>query len=95
MRRDYDDYSEGFDDVYPGRYVGDMPDWRSSGSVRRKRSMIEGFENLISMLDYVMSSKKKRHIVGGVLLSVSMLFGGLAITAMTVKTEEDNQDEDT
>lgn len=57
--------------------------------------MIEGFENLISMLDYVMSSKKKRHIVGGVLLSVSMLFGGLAITAMTVKTEEDNQDEDT
>lgn len=51
--------------------------------------MIESFENLISMLDYVMSSKKKRHIVGGVLLSVSLLFGGLAITAMTAQTDDD------
>lgn len=55
--------------------------------------MIESFGNLISMLDYVMSSNKKRHIVGGVLLSVSMLFGGLAITAMTVKTDDNTDDE--
>lgn len=54
--------------------------------------MIESFENLISMLDYVMSSKKKRHIVGGVLLSVSFLFGGLAITAMTVQTEDNEKE---
>lgn len=94
MRRDYDDYGKGFDDVYPSGYVWNMPNWRSGGPVRRKGRMIESFENLISMLDYVMSSKKKRHIVGGVLLSVSMLFGGLAITAMTVNTEEDKQDED-
>lgn len=94
MRRDYDDYSEGFDNVYTSGYVGYMPGWRNGRFVRRKRSMIEGFENLISMLDYVMSSRKKRHIVGGVLLSVSMLFGGLAITAMTVQTEEEDQDEE-
>jgi len=93
MRRDYYDDCESFGDVYPGCYVRDMPDWWSSGPVRRKRGMIEGFENLISMLDYVMSSKKKRHIVGGVLLSVSLLFGGLAITAMTVNTEEEHSDD--
>lgn len=56
--------------------------------------MIESFENLISMLDYVMSSQKKRHIVGGVLLSVSLLFGGLALTAMTIKTDDINTEGD-
>lgn len=40
------------------------------------------------MLDLSLDTRKKRHIVGGVLLSVSLLFGGLAITVMTIKTEE-------
>lgn len=39
------------------------------------------------MLDYTLDSKRKRHIVGGILLSVSLLFGGLAFTTMTIKTE--------
>lgn len=53
---------------------------------------MEGIENLISMLDYVLNTKRKRHIAGGMLLSVSMLFGGLALTVMSIKNEE-NDDE--
>lgn len=40
------------------------------------------------MLDYTLNTKKKRHIAGGILMSVSVLFGGLAITVMTLKLEE-------
>lgn len=43
------------------------------------------------MLDHSLSTKKKRHIVGGVLLSISLLFGGLAFTIITINTE-DNDD---
>lgn len=46
------------------------------------------FEDLIEMLDTALDTKAKRHLAGGVLLSISMLFGGLAVTIMTLKTEE-------
>jgi len=49
-----------------------------------------GLDNLIGMLDYVLDTKRKRHITGGILLSISMLFGGLALTVMTIKNEEEN-----
>lgn len=49
-------------------------------------------ENLISMLGYVLDTKRKRHITGGVLLSASFLFGGLALTVMTIKDEEDKDE---
>ena len=39
----------------------------------------------------IFSSKKRRHIVGGILLSISLLFGGLAITAITTKEDEVNE----
>lgn len=44
------------------------------------------------MLDQSLDTKKKRHIAGGILMSISVLFGGLAFTVMTVKTEV-NEDE--
>ena len=50
------------------------------------------FEEILSMLDQSLNTKKKRHLAGGVLLSISLLFGGLAITILTVKNEE-NDDE--
>lgn len=50
--------------------------------------MIDGLGNIISMIDWALDSKRKRHITGGILLSVSMLFGGLALTAMTLQNEE-------
>lgn len=49
---------------------------------------MDTIETLISMLDFTLDTKRRRHIVGGILLSVSMLFGGLALTTMTLKTEE-------
>ena len=45
-------------------------------------------EEILSMLDQSLDTRKKRHITGGVLLSISLLFGGLAITIMTAKDEE-------
>ena len=49
-------------------------------------------EDLVEMLDNALNTKAKRHITGGVLLSISLLFGGLAVTIMTLKTE-DTKDE--
>lgn len=49
-------------------------------------------ENLISSLDYILNTKRKRHITGGILLSISTLFGGLAITVMTIKRGEDEDE---
>lgn len=49
---------------------------------------MEGFANLVSMLDYVLDTKRKRHITGGILLSAAALFAGMAITVMSVKDEE-------
>ena len=47
---------------------------------------------LISMLDHALNTKTKRHIAGGVLMSISLLFGGLAITIMTLKVEENDNE---
>lgn len=53
---------------------------------------MDRLEGLISMLDYSLDTRRKRHLAGGILMSVSLLFGGLAITIMTVKME-DNESE--
>ena len=50
-------------------------------------------EEILSMLDRTLNSRRKRHITGGILLSISMLFGGIAVTILTVKNEE-NLDEE-
>ena len=41
----------------------------------------------IFSLDSMLDTKRKRHIVGGILLSASALFGGLAVTVLTIKNE--------
>lgn len=53
---------------------------------------MERLEIILLMIDESLDTKKKRHIVGGILMSISLLFGGLALTVITLKTEED-QDE--
>ena len=51
-------------------------------------------EGMIATLDYLLSSKRKRHIVGGILMSSSLLFAGLAFTVLTLKQEiKENDDE--
>lgn len=53
---------------------------------------MESFETVISVLDYSLETRRKQHIAGGILLSIALLFGGLAFTAMTLKSKE-NDDE--
>ena len=48
-----------------------------------------GFEEILAMLDRSLNTRKKRHITGGVMLSISLLFGGLALTIMTIKNENE------
>lgn len=52
---------------------------------------MEVWENVISSLDYILNSKRRRHITGGILLSVSLLFGGLALTAMTISDDKEEK----
>lgn len=49
---------------------------------------MDRLERILSMLDQTLSNKKKRHIAGGILLSVSLLFGGLAVMVMTIRHDE-------
>lgn len=49
---------------------------------------MEGIERVLTMLERTLNTKRKRHLAGGVLLSISLLFGGLAVTVITLKTEE-------
>ena len=44
-------------------------------------------DNLLTTLDYILNSKRKRHIVGGILISMSTLFAGLAV--MSIKEDDD------
>ena len=55
--------------------------------------MFEYFEGIISVLEVTLESKNRRHIVGGIFLSVSSLFAGLALTAMTIGLEKEKKDE--
>lgn len=50
------------------------------------------FEEILLILDQSLNSKKRRHIAGGVLLSISLLFGGMAFTIITIKTEDNDND---
>lgn len=54
---------------------------------------MEGVGNFISMLDYILDTKRKRHITGGILLSTSLLFGGLALTVMTINNKEESDEQ--
>lgn len=54
---------------------------------------MDRLEGILSMLDYALNTKKKRHIAGGILMSVSMLFGGLALTILTVKIDEEEYEQ--
>ena len=51
-------------------------------------------EGVIATLDYLLSTRRKRHIMGGILMSASLLFAGLAFTVITLKQEEQENIED-
>lgn len=52
---------------------------------------MNNLEDILYTLERVVDTKRKRHIVGGILMSISLLFCGLTFTVMTLKTE-DNTD---
>ena len=47
---------------------------------------------IVAMLERTLGTRSKRHIIGGALVSVSLLFGGLALTVMTLKTEQKEEE---
>lgn len=51
-------------------------------------------EGVMATLDYLMSTKRKRHIMGGLLMSASLLFAGLAFTVITLKPESEKENDD-
>ena len=49
---------------------------------------MDRLEAVLTILDHALNTKKKRHIAGGVLLSISLLFGSLSITVITLRSED-------
>lgn len=49
--------------------------------------ILDRLERALSTLEIALDTKMKRHIVGGILMSTSLLFGGIAFTVMTLKME--------
>lgn len=49
---------------------------------------------LVTAIDKMLNTQTKRHIAGGILMSISLLFGGLAVTIITLKVETTEETED-
>ncbi len=45
---------------------------------------MEKIGKVLTIVDRLLDTNKRRHIVGGTLISVSLLFGGLAITVLSL-----------
>lgn len=51
-------------------------------------------DDFISTVDTMLDSRRKRHITGGILLSAALLFEGLAITVVTIQTDEEEYEDE-
>lgn len=51
-------------------------------------------DDFISTADCPAWRRRKRHITGGILLSAALLFGGLAITVVTIQTDEEEYEDE-
>ncbi len=49
--------------------------------------MIDRLDYFLSTVDDLLDTRRKRHLFGGFLMSMSFLFGGMAITVITVRDE--------
>lgn len=52
------------------------------------------FKDVLSLIDDSLRTKRKRHILGGVLMSSSLLFWDLMITVLTLKMEDEDEQRD-
>jgi hypothetical protein len=56
---------------------------------------MDRLDYIVVMLERTLGTKSKRHILGGALISVSLLFAGMALTVMTLNTDDkEDMDED-
>lgn len=56
---------------------------------------MERIKRFVVTLDHMLDAKKKQHLIAGILLSASIFFGGLALTVMTTKIEENDDEQQT
>ena len=49
---------------------------------------MEQLEILLELLDETLSTRKRRYIAGGILMSVSLFFSGLSVTVILIDKEE-------
>lgn len=49
---------------------------------------MERTKKLLSTIEHLISTKRRRHIIAGVLLSAAMFAGGLAATVLSIKIDE-------
>ena len=54
---------------------------------------MEKWEENLSILDDILRSNKRRHITVGILISIALFFGGLAVTVITIKDDNESEDE--
>lgn len=53
---------------------------------------MERLEILLEIFDEALDTKKRRYIVGGILMSVSLFFSGLSVTVILIdKKEKENE----
>lgn len=50
---------------------------------------MEKLEKILSVLDRSLGTRKKRHIAGGILMSISLMFWGFALTVITLNINKD------
>lgn len=55
---------------------------------------MDRLDYIVAMLEKTLGTRSRRHILGGALISVSLLFSGLALTVMTLKTENGEEEDD-
>lgn len=55
---------------------------------------MERLNHIVAMLEKTLGTRNKRHILGGTLISVSLMFGGLALTVMTMKNNDKEEIEE-
>lgn len=55
---------------------------------------MDRLNHIVGMLEKTLGTRTKRHILGGALISVSLLFSGLALTVITLRTDDKEEIDD-
>nr|DAP15102.1 MAG TPA: hypothetical protein [Bacteriophage sp.] len=59
--------------------------WLSQEVNRRRMTSLRRFVIIVdTIINDILNTKKKRHVIGGVLISMSLTFGVLAFTVLTL-----------